>query len=421
MTGPIAGPRGRRLHMIAEYPLAPTPRALHTCHTEREGRFAAYPSQSTLRRTATGLIFLACWLTPIASTAALENLSRNVFVSSPESKHVAVIDTDRDEVVGSFTLTSSADELIVSETERLLIARSQGEQTLETIALGTLSRDAWLVLAPTTPRHMRLGAEGHVLAVSDYTRDEVILIELPGLVVRHRLRAHQASYMSFDRDSVQLFVASLDGREVSVINLRDGSLEKTITLDADGPPGPVTGFVRTPGGGFGFVLHGDRGLMSVIDLGVRKWLRAVALDVEVARAYPTMNSQYILVPDRASAAITLISTWTYAEVWRVDAATDVVDVDTAFFDSLAFAQSATESKTVVLNIEDRSRLGDISLPAQPSNALASSNGLKLYVGLPALSQVAIIDVTSMTIIGRIGIPEVVPVTLSAVSDKSYCH
>lgn len=370
---------------------------------------------------AAGLACLASALVASPAARAIDVLSHHVFVSSPQSMEVAVIETDRDEVIGGFSLANPPDELVVSENERLLIARAKAARVLETVELDTLRRGARLSLAPAVPRLMRLDADGRLLAVTDEARDELMLIELPGLSVRHHVRVHRASHMTFDRDGTRLFVASLDGREVAVIDVAGGDVREIIELGADGSPGAVTGFARTPGGELGFVLHGRNGLISVIDVKARRFLRTITLQMNVARAYPTMNSQYVMVPDRDSDALSLVSTWTFAESWRVDVARDVVDVDTAFFDSLAFVQSAAEAKTVVLRLDDRRRVGEIALPAAPSDAIASSNGLKLYVALPALSRVVVIDTASVSVSGSIDVAGVAPVTLSAVSDRSYCH
>lgn len=375
----------------------------------------------TLALTLGPALALALALAPLRGAAALEILTHLIFVSSPDSPRVAVIDTDRDGVVAGFSLAAPVDELIISETTRMLVARGESARTVESVELDTFTPGARLSLAPATPRHMRLGADGRVLAIADHARDELVLARLPGLEVIHRVPARQASYMTFGRDGEHLFVASLDGREVAVVDVGEGRVRETIVVGAHVPPGAVTGFARTPGGELGFVLHGDRGLISVIDLDAAKWLRTISLDMHVTRAYPTMNSQYLMVPDRDSASLTVLSTWTFAASWRVETAPDVVDVDTAYFDTLAFAQSAAASKTVVLRLDDQRRMDDIALPAAPASAIASSNGLKLYVGLPALSRVAIIDTPSMKLVGGIDVGDVTPVVLSAVSDRSYCH
>ncbi len=370
-----------------------------------------------------GFIFVL--ISSSAHAVALKTLSELVFVVDANSPEVAVINTRLDEVVEVISLNRVANRLLVAEETGLLVAGSDSSNKVTVYTLDPFNPVADVDVG-FIATHFRLSPDGKKLALNNPESGKLALMSLLNATDVSSLDGLAApAYPTFSRKGHNLFVASRDGSKVHVVDVQDRSVVRTIDLGivpGDGPDqSAITGFARTPGGGLGFVMQGDSGLMSVLDLRRQTLQKTVRLQGSALRAYPTANSQYLLVPDAHARQVAVISTWSYGISASLRGARDVVSVTTAFFDTVGYVTSRKEKRLVVLDLVNVKNNGEIKLPGSPADSLASGDGLKVYVTLPDIERVAVIDAMTHRLVKLIEGVGADPGELVSVRDLSYCH
>jgi DNA-binding beta-propeller fold protein YncE len=369
-------------------------------------------------------LFFALISTSIQA-ASLKNLTELVFVVDAGSPDVAVISTRLDEVIEVIRLDRAPDRLLISEETGLLVAGSDGSPTVSVFALDPFARVAQVDVG-FIATHFRLSPDGKKLALNNPQSGKLLLMSLLDGNDKHSLDdLGTSAYPTFDRKGKNLFVASRDGSSVHVVDMNSVSAARTIDLgmapqDRRGGAA-IAGFARTPGGGLGFVMKGESDHMSVIDLRRQTLQKTVRLQGPALRAFPTANSQYLLVPDADARQISVISTWSYDITARLRGARDVVSVTTALFDMVGYVASGQEKRLVVLDLVTVKNNGEIKLPGTPADSLASADGLKVYVALSDIGSVAVIDAMTHRLLKLIEGVGSKPSELASVRDLSYCH
>lgn len=374
------------------------------------------------------------WLTPLllfvfnagpVYAASLNNLTELVFVVNAGSPDVAVISTRLDKVIQVIRLDRAADRLLISEETGLLVAGSNDSSTVSVFTLAPFARTA-VIDVGFTATHFRLSPDGKTLALNNPQSGKLMLMSLLHHDDKLRLEdLDTPGYPTFDRKGKNLFVVSRDGSSVSVVDMDNRSVLRTIQLGVASEDhtngGRIAGFARTPGGGLGFVMKGRSDTMSVIDLRRQTLHKTVQLQGPALRAYPTANSQYLLVPDASARQIAVISTWSYDITARLRGASDMVSVTTALFDMVGYVASRKEKRLVVLDLLTVKNNGEIRLPGTPADSVASADGLKVYVALSDIGRVAVVDAITHRLLKLIEGVGVEPVELASVRDLSYCH
>jgi YVTN family beta-propeller protein len=371
------------------------------------------------------VVLLLTLLLTSQSRAAFDDLGSYVFVSSRISNVVSVIDTRRDKVVERISLPVAPDQILISEERRRLVASDLQGKRILVVDVDDMKPVTSIALE-FPPEAVRIGADGRVLAAASSFNNALALIDLDDPSSMRLVDGiREPAYFTFDRPGRLLFVADSQGHEISVVDLKVARVSSRIDLDPPAHSGArthsIAGFTRTPGGGFGFVMHGDSGIMSVVDLKEIKLLENVHLEGAAMRAYPTADSQYLLMVDDDRDWFSIISTWTLRETARLPAPKRVTAVATAFFDAYAFLISAKERRAVAIDLSRQRVFAELKLPGIPAGAVPSGDGLKLYVALQDVDQVAVVNVVTQKVEDLIDGVGVAPQQLSTVADRGYCH
>lgn len=374
-------------------------------------------------RSALGLIFAL--ISASAHAISLKNLSELVFVVDPSSPEVAVINSRLDEVIEVIRLNRVANRMLIAEETGLLVAGSDDSHKISVFKLDPF-KPAAEVDVGFVATHFRLSPDGKILALNNPESGKLVLLSLLDYNdVRGLDGLEYPNYPTFDRKGHNLFVANRDGRDVQVVNVQDATVTRKISLRIGPEDGMVqsaiSGFARTPGGGLGFVMKGQSGIVSVLDLRQQTLLKTVRLQGPALRAYPTANSQYLLIPDADARKVLVFSTWSYGITAHLRGASDVVSVTTAFFDTVGYVASRKEKRLVVIDLVNVKNNGEIKLPGTPVDSLASGDGLKVYVSLPDIKRVAVVDAMTHRLVKLIEGVGTDPGELVSIRDLSYCH
>jgi YVTN family beta-propeller protein len=354
--------------------------------------------------------------------AGFDDLERLVFVANRTSPAIAVVDSATDRVTGRIELAAIPHQFVLSDRTARLIASHLAPAALSIVDLHTDQLER--VALDLRPEQLEIGPAGDVVAVASASDDALILLSPgPQPAPRRIDDLARPGDLLFDRDGEFLFVASTARAQVAVIEVATARVVARIDLAAASgqDPGGVRALARTPGGELAFALHGASGLVSVIDLRARRHLTTIALPGPALQAYPTADSQHVLVPNGRDGTVSLISTWSLEESARLPGAAGIAGINTGMFDTLAVALSRSGDKAVLLDLIERRALGEIALPSRPETGVSAAAGTKLYVALSGSDRLAVIDLQARRLLTTIDGVGAQPWAVNMASALSYCH
>lgn len=211
------------------------------------------------------------------------------------------------------------------------------------------------------------------------------------------------------RDRIHLVSAGASGG-VSSLDLSDS---------VAGPQG-IIHLARTPGGSTAMAVHAS-GRATIVDLKSKTILGRLMLPGRHERIFPTVNSQYFLVPNLGDHTVSIISTWTHAESDRLRMRGDPADLYTLLGDTVLFAIDRQRPMVDVYDLDRRRPLKHISLPGKPTMTAAGPGGLKIYMALDWRDALAVIDINSLHVSKMIEDIGLVPASIVSGGGLSYCH
>lgn len=357
----------------------------------------------------------------MTAAAAAESMDNFIFVANRTSPEIAVIDIRRDEVVSRIAADDVPLHLLVSEEQRRLITTSAEKKSLAIIDFDSGETLHRLDLG-FEPAFVQLGPEGNLIAVGG-ARGGLALLSLESGQELFRIEdLAKTGYAMFGAKGERLYLSHRGSGEVSVIELATGKVTEVISLDPVSPDsGGIAHISRTPGGRYGFALHRTGGGVSLLDLESKAAIADIDLPGGHWRGFPTVDSQYLLVPNSDDDSLSVISTRTRRESVRFEGIRDMTGVNTALFGSVAFAFSRADKGVTVIDLQEQRIIDRFALPAAPETAATTTDGLKIYVALVESDQVAVIDVIRSKLVKTIdGVGEE-PWAVFAAGGLNYCH
>ncbi len=366
-------------------------------------------------------VFLLLAFAP-AGMAAREAMDNFIFVANRTSPEIAIIDIRKDEVVSRIVMDAIPLHLLASKERRQLIATSQATQSLSLVDFDSRETLFRLRLG-FEPTFIEMGPDDHLIAVGD-ALGTVAIVSLEEQRELHRIEGlAEPGYVMFSAKGDKLFVSHRRSDEISVVDLALGRVTGRIALvgDSSADGAGIAHITRTPGGHYGFALHREGGGLSVLDLKKEKAIDQVALPGGLWRGFPTIDSQYVLVPNRADDSLSMISARTRQESARFGGIRDMSGVNTALFGSVAFAFSRADRNVTMIDLLEQRIISRFALPSAPETAATTTDGLKVYVALAESNQVAVIDVIRGKLVRTIDNVGAEPWAVLAAGALNYCH
>ncbi len=314
-----------------------------------------------------------------------------IFVTSPETPDIAVIDSASDAIVTRIRLPGIPRQIVVLGRGRQLVASDAAARKLYVVDI--LSASVARVLETgIAPVFLQLNRTGTVLAVADPDAGTVELVRPVGGPAARVTGLPGVRSMAFTADG-RLLVAH--GSRIGVIDAAAGRL--VAELPSDARDGPVRQIVTDPGGGAAFAVQGDQGILSIFDLETATRASRLRLPPPLGRMLPSGDSQFVLIPVAGGRAMSVISTWTLKESVRIPLSAEASGLGLGLFQSISVATSRNTRSAQSIDLRDRRRLAHLPLPGVPEGGAASPDGLKFYVALSDTGGVAVIDLRHSTV------------------------
>ena len=363
--------------------------------------------------------------------AGIDNVNHFVFVPNRASADVAIIDTRTDQVVAKVDVGNVPHQVVISDTLMKMVASNTADDTISVIDLQTLQPVATIDL-DTEPEHMEVDPAGTTLAVGNIGAGTVSLVSLADNVELARIDGlYEPHNMTFSPDGSLLYVGNLGADVVSVIDVAAAKIVDEIRVGEPQTIGSVESasdeyqgiinVTRTPDGRLGFAAYGEGDAMAVLDLRTRELVKTLETGSLPWRSFATADGRYMITPNNGDETISVVSTTTLEEVARLPGAADMTGVNTGWFETTAFVISRGDDKLVVLDLMTMTRVGEIDLPSSPETGVTTPDGTKLYIALSGSDEVAVIDVRSQEVVGRIGGVGSEPWGAHMVGALNYCH
>ena len=358
-------------------------------------------------------------MAPAAAAIALDKLSDYAFVASKRSSEIAILSTEDDRIVGRLDVASIPNQVVVSENHRKLVATHSLEQQASLVDLDTGAIATTFDLG-FSPDLIQIDDQTGAVAIGGREAGKVTLIALDSEQTLFSIDAlEDPTDLMFDRDGGHLLVAHGHAGIISFFDAAKGTLAKRLTLEAARQG--IVELIRTPGGKTGIALHGESGLISALDLVEKTEVGSTTLPGPAERGFPTANSQFFLIPNGDGGTMSMVSSWTYRESDSLPGVPGLVGVNSAMFDSVAFALSGSDRKALAVSLLETPKSETIDLPGRPETGLTVAVGTKLYVALSDTNQIAVIDTIGKRLTGMIDDVGDEPWAITAAGGLGYCH
>lgn len=352
-----------------------------------------------------------------AADAAEPDLEKLVFVTGRDTGRIAVVDARTDTVVRSMTAPGvPRRSLFAARRARLVVAirKAHGVHVFDVAAGRLLS----IVDVGFEVKAMKIASDGETVAAAGVRNVAIISIDRMAILKTLLIPAAPGA-MIFGRDGKYLLVGDATRARVHAVRLGAAGEPQVIDL---GPPGTggLVHLARTPGGGTGMAIHGS-GEATILDLKAMDIAGRLALPGRQEKIFPTVNSQYFLLPNFGTGTLSIISTWTYGESGCLALKRDVTALNTLLADSFLFAFNRDSVRVEIFDLDRRRRIRELVLPGKPISTMTGPDGLKIYTALGDRDAVAVIDVRTLGVTKVIEHIGFAPASIFTDGRLSYCH
>lgn len=351
--------------------------------------------------------------------AADRDTDRLVFVTGSGSTRVVAIDAGTDTIVKTYEVPDPPQRSLVAGALQRLVttAREPGRLHILDTRSGRLLRSLDLGFAVTA---MQIAEDRQTIAAAGAGR--IAIIDAADASIRRTLPFPATpSAVIFDKKGAFLLVGDADRARVYRVDVQQPSTPDMLDLTTAGAGDRgIVHIARTPGGGTGMAIDGS-GAVTMFDLKAWTVSAKLSLPGRQARIFPTVNSQYFLIPNLETHTLSIVSTWTRRESARLKLGGDAVALNTLLADTMLFAFDRRAAAAQVFDLDRRRRLADIALPGKPAATVTGPDGLKIYVAFSDRDTVAVIDVRSLkvsTTVANIGFR---PSEIVTGGGLSFCH
>ncbi|MDF1584929.1 YncE family protein [Marinimicrococcus flavescens] len=359
----------------------------------------------------------------------------HLFVASEESLEIAVVDTTIDQVVRRLPLDHPPFQVaVIPDGNRLLASDFMGDR----ISVFDLATGAPLppIELGFPPVHMQPAPEGTVVAINSLEEVGLWLLDLADGSRRRIEGIGLAHNYAFNADGTRLYVADMLDEHIKVVDVVSASIVEQIagveqfagtgTAEAallaarDAAPSGFTEIATGAGSERALAIDVPREGVALIDLAKGRTLARLELGDTPWRAYPAAYGRLMLVTHQGEDSLSVVSMGTLEEIARLDGAPDIAGVATGWFESTAFLLSRERRSALLVDLDNLVMDGEIALPGEPQQAVASADGTRLYVSMQGKDGLAVIDARERRLVRVIEDVGIAPGTVTAAGSRNFC-
>lgn len=352
-----------------------------------------------------------------------------LFVPSEQSREIAVVDTAGDEVVRRLKLDHAPWQLaVLADGSRLLASDFMGDrisvfdpltgELLEVLELGF------------PPVHIQASPVAPLVALNSLEEVGLWLLDLADGSRRRVEGIGLAHNYAFSADGTRLYVADMLDEHIKLVDVASarivGEIAGTGALDAallaargEAAPG-FTDIATGAGGTRALVIDEPREGVALVDLEAGRPLVRLELGDTPWRAYPAAYGRLMLVTHQGEDSLSVVSMETLEELARLEDAPGIASVATGWFESTAFLLSRERRSALLVDLESLAMAGEIALPGEPQQAVATADGTRLYVSMREQDGLAVIDARERRLVRVIEDVGVAPGPVTAAGSRNFC-
>ena len=354
-----------------------------------------------------------------------------LFVPNRESNDIAVIDTATDSLITRIAVGASPHQVALSPVLGRLAVSNSADDTLSVIDLERMQITATLPLG-NEPEHMQLHPDGDFLAVGNIAEGSVSIVSLDRQRELQRIDGlHEPHNLTFSPDGDLLYVSNLGANFVSVIDMQTmtlaqqplviGSGRASASLRTGSEHQGIINITPTRNGALGFAAFGDGDNLGIFDLHTGDPIASAPTGDLPWRAFASADGKHMLVPNNGERTVSVFEAAApFREIARLQGGADMTGVNAVHDTAFVIARGSEE--IILLDLAKMENAGSIALPgAAPETAIITPDGEKLYVALSGDNAIAVIDVASRQLTGRIENVGSAPWGAFMLGADNYCH
>jgi len=369
---------------------------------------------------ATSLVLI--WSTP---ANALDDLRQYAYVRG-NSQDVALVDMKSDRIDHNVRFKQKPRSIYVIDDKKLLLS-IHGPQ-IEVYDLA-----AEQMLPPITVDDkidfFQYNSKAGIAAVANESSGRVSLIDLESRsVVGSVQELQQLSSIGFDRSGSELLVTRKSSQTIGVIDVKNPHRVDAFSLDAgqklkSDERGGIRSLDKTPNGRFALaLLEGSSVDVPVVNLNTRQIVKNVPIGKGYFdRAYSTADGAFMLLSSDRNRSVSLVSMASQSEVANFYVGSEISSVNTAWFETTAFAVDRADGNVIVIDLVNRQVSSVIHLPGQLGRSAVSPDGLKIFVPSSDTRSIAIIDARFGRLTGMISELPFAPEEVVMAGSIAFCH
>lgn len=368
------------------------------------------------------ILLLILW----PSTAkALDDLRQYAYVRG-DSSDVILIDTKSDKIVREITFLQKPRAIYVIEDKRLLLAVHGRQMEIYDLVAGQMLPP---IAATSEIDFFQYNSKLGIAAIADQSSGIVSFIDLQSRSIVGSIK--EPPYLSsigFDRSGDELLVTRKSSSTIGVIDVRDIKRVDTFSLNADHnfkgeEGGGIRSLDKTPNGRFALALpEGASSNVPIVNLSTKRVVKNVPIGKgSFDRAYSTADGAFILVSSDRNQSLSLVSMASQSEVANFHVGSSISSVNTAWFETVAFAIDRTESNVIVIDLVNRQVSSVIHIPGQLGKSAVTPDGLRVFVPSAETRSIAVIDARIGRLMGTIAGLPFPPEEVVMAGTIAFCH
>lgn len=357
----------------------------------------------------------------IFTTSPLTNGNRYAFVPSKSEPVIVVIDTAKNQLADTLTLTHIPGSVIISDKLGLLFATDPANNAVTVYDLA--KKKVVRTLEPGMKVDTVLLNPFDIYAAFGSRDGTVSIWDMANYKEMFRVDGLESGEnITFSYDGTNLLVVEEKKKNVAVIEMYSKQKVADIPLGGDHDPNAeVSAVSRSADGHTGFISITSENRVVILDLINWKIKRSIPVNSEPVRPYSTADNRYTLIPHRSGKTLTVLSPLSHQVIASVPVTVKALELNSGWLDTVAFIMASDENRVAVIDLDNLRQTGTIELSGRPDEGLVTSDSKKLLTALRDTGTVAVINTRERRLEELVQTPAANLAGIQIAISNNICH